>query len=37
MRQYQKNPSKRRAGRVAQGIGSEFRLQYWKQKGFDGK
>jgi hypothetical protein len=26
-----KNPSQERAGRVAQGVGSEFKPQYWKK------
>jgi hypothetical protein len=28
----QKNPPQKRAGRVAQGEGSEFKHQYWEKK-----
>jgi hypothetical protein len=28
----EKKPSQKRAGRVAQGVGPEFKLQYWKKK-----
>jgi hypothetical protein len=28
----EKNPSQKRAGGVAQGVGPEFKPQYWKKK-----
>jgi hypothetical protein len=31
----EKNPSQKRAGRVAQGEGPEFKSQYWKKKKMD--